>query len=566
VTSPWWWRALGGRDAASWPVLLIPVVIAIPTAIINASGWGMQIGTAAFGQAAGVTFMLAVLILARLTWLRPQRETEPGGLLVVLTFAVASVARLIDIAVGFRMLGVLDQWPADVSLISGGVGQTIVLCIGAITVNAVRSHARTMSRLDSIRHQLEHVRALTLDQVRRVQQDVADEVLASARTLLEGVRADSDAPRVADAVRRAAVEVVRPASHDLHSGESIASRMQELDRPARFRSVIAGVRPLAPVLGPVVYEVLVSSAIWGWYGANVALINLIIATPMLVGGNFVLRSLWRRRRPRRWATAWLFLAYSLSNLLALVVLIGVTAAFGHNTTDLVAGFAVYPLAMVIGSILFSVVERQAESERALSRAVDDESREMARVLRMAEDERRRLARVMHGEVQAELTAAAAKLAAVKPGDSGAAVAVAVVEELMERLSRVDLSGSAERRQTLAELWETWSLAIALDVHVTPEVQRLLITEPRLQERVVPIVSEAITNAIRHGVDSGVTVDVDACDSLVTIEVRNQGVLTPGVTGLGTVEIDHFAESWSVRQEGPEVVFTAIVRSASEMPS
>lgn len=538
----------------SWPVLLIPVIIGIPTAVFNARGWDMSFQTSTLGQLTGVGLMLGLLVLARFTWLRPDQESDRRSGLVVVTFAAASGVRLVGMGLVFAARGVMDQWPITVSAISGGIGLPIVLCLGAIAVNTVRSHARTMTRLETSRTQMERIRALTLEQVSRMQQDVVDEVLASARALLQ--RAGSDAAQVADVVRRAATEVVRPASHQLHSGELLADRLQAPDRPVRLRAVLADVRPRAPFFGPLIYELLVLGAVWGSQGPTVAGLNLVVGTTTLIGCNLVLARLWPATGPRRWPLAWLLFGYALANMTALVAVIAATALVGFNSTDLAVGLGLYPLAMGIGSVLFSALEQLDETERALSRAVDDEAIAMSQALRLAEDERRRLAHVMHGEVQAELTAASARLASAPKSDHD--TVSQVMDSLMESLDAIDVSGTTHRRQNLEELWETWRLAIALDVDITPDAELVLGAEPTVESRVVSLVSEAITNAVRHGVDDGVMVDIDLDGALVRVEVRNRGMLERGSTGLGTTEIDRDADEWSVVQEGPEVVFTAIV--------
>jgi len=562
MKSSWWWRALGGPDATSWPVLLIPIVIALPTTMLNARVWTMPVGEAVLGQVVGAVFMIATLLVARVSWLRPARLARPRSTLVAITFAAASVMRLLGMAGVFVFFDVVEAWPVTVSLISGGVGQAILLCLGSIATNALRSHRRAMTRLDGARGRIAQARSLTIEEVGALQQEVADEVLASARAVIESARHDQDRQRLSDAIQHAALNVVRPASHELHSGDAIAARIRESQRKIRWRSVLSGVRPATPVLGPVIYELLLLGAIWGSYGAEVALLNLVVATPVLILLNLALRRVWRQGMLRRWVIVWLAVAYSFANLVILVVIIGITGVLGFDTADLVVGFGLYPAGMVISGVLVSVVERQDEIEDRLAWAVEEEARAMTQVLRLAEDERRRLAHVMHGQVQAELTAAGAKLSVIDGGDQESTTDV--IDSLLARLDSIDITGAQDRRQTLEDLWATWSLAISLDVDVAPEVEALLVADSLLQQRLVVVASEAITNAVRHGVDEGVSIDLSGEDSQVRIEVRNRGTLQTGSSGLGTVEIEQFADSWSVEQEGNEVVFTAAVRSHTQV--
>jgi signal transduction histidine kinase len=563
MTSSWWWRALGGPSAVSWPILLIPIIIMIPTATLNAREWQMPTTQTVLGQVVGVAFMVATLVIARLTWLSPHRAATHRSALAAVTFLGASVMRLIGMAMTFAALGVIEDWPVVVSVLGGGIGQAILLCLGSIAVNALRGHARTIGRLESAGRRIAQARSLTLNEVRFVQREVADEVLTSARAVLDAARNESDARTVSALVQRAALDVVRPTSHSLNSGDAVADRVFSTDQKVRWRSVVSGVRPSAPVMGPLIYEVLVLGAVWGAFGAEVAGINLVLATSILVCANVLLARIRQRGLLSRWPLVWLAMSYTVANIVALAAVIVVTGALGDRTQGLVVGFALYPVAMLIGSVLLSVVERQSEVEQSLALAVDDEARAMAEALQLTEDERRRLARVMHGEVQAELTAAATRLALLEAGDRDGIGTV--LDDLMQRLDQVDLSGSAGRTQTLADLWATWQLAVPLDVQVSAQAEMALASDSRAQQRLVAIASEAITNAVRHGVESVVVVKVFVEETCLELEVRNQGHLEVGSTGLGTSEIDRNADAWMIEQEGAEVVFTASVETAISVP-
>lgn len=557
MKSTWWWRALGGPAATSWPILIIPIVIAIPTAFFNARVWQMPSMEAALGQFVGAAFMIATLVIARVSWLSPHRLGTPRSVAAALTFACASVMRLVGMALVFAGFGVIGDWPVVVSVLSGGIGQAIILGFGSIAVNALRGHAQTMARLESVGRRIVQARSLTLEEIRSIQREVADEVLASARAVLDAARTDADARVVSDRVQRAAVDVVRPASHSLNSGDAVADRVFQPDQKVRWRSVIAKARPSAPVLGPILYELLVLGTVWGAYGPEVAALNLAVAPPILIAANLLLVGVWRQGLLGRWTVMWIVLASTLANILALIAVITLSGVLGRQTQDLVVGFGIYPAAMLIGSVLLSVVERQSETEQSLAVAVEEEARAMGDALQLAQDERYRLARVMHGEVQAELTAAVARLKLIEAADQDAVEEV--LDDLTRRLDRVDLSGSVGRDQTLMDLWETWSLAIPLDVSVSAEAQRVIESDVRVQRRLVAVASEAITNAVRHGAQEGVSVDIELAGQSVTIEVRNVGLLDVRQSGLGTREIDEFAESWSVSQDGNEVVLTAAVR-------
>jgi anti-sigma regulatory factor (Ser/Thr protein kinase) len=87
------------------------------------------------------------------------------------------------------------------------------------------------------------------------------------------------------------------------------------------------------------------------------------------------------------------------------------------------------------------------------------------------------------------------------------------------------------------------------------------TGPQVVEDVQLVVSELVTNSVRHanlGADQAVTLSIERVDDLIRIEVRDRGraFIRPAYTrspssegGLGLRIVDRLSDSWGMDQPG-----------------
>jgi len=83
------------------------------------------------------------------------------------------------------------------------------------------------------------------------------------------------------------------------------------------------------------------------------------------------------------------------------------------------------------------------------------------------------------------------------------------------------------------------------VSIDPQAEALMSSDEEFARRVVDVVSEGLTNAVRHASARTVTVWVSARSMTgVEVEVSHPGVLTPGSRGQGSEVLDEACDEWS----------------------
>lgn len=555
-----WWQALGGPHAISWVSLLSATGLAVSSGIWLVQNYPLAAREAWIGQGVGLAALLLVLLLARHTWLRPGPTALTRPSLTLLTFAAASAARVAALAAFAMLNGEWGQWPAEQTLIFGFMGQVVLLAVVAISVNAVRASTESIRRLEGARQTVERARRLTEADVADRERRFVEQVLESVQSSLSDLSTSADRAAVVDEVRRMALEVVRPASHDLHSGVIAHRAVQGPPPRIRLRDVLADVEPVAPIAGPVAYEVLVFGSLWGALGARAAIVNFLVGTAVLIAAAWLLGTVFRRSRGGRGRLLTLAVGYTLGNLAALLVVLFAISGTTDRSDTLWVGLGIYPGFMLLISIVSSIARQKERRETELNEALESEAQALNEVSSLAAEQRLQLSRLIHGGLQADLIAAARIIESSRTTDEAQASAGAHVttltREIRDRYASLD---SPIDDQDLSDLVETWQMATDVELNVDELAAQALEDDIRLRSQVVSIVSEALTNAVRHGSGSTIYVTVEEGSAVLSISVTHDGELQAGESGLGLSEIDRIAASWELAQQGERVVLHAEVR-------
>jgi len=193
-------------------------------------------------------------------------------------------------------------------------------------------------------------------------------------------------------------------------------------------------------------------------------------------------------------------------------------------------------------------EREFESEIVRQKFIDTEVSIFTR----------KWAEKVHGTLQSQLTAAALTIEkASSSGDMNAlASAISEARILLEAPVVVESDEGAPPRSLEEEISSRCALWQAL-IHVTQHVnfQDVSITA-RVQSAIGDVVEEAISNAVRHGGATSITITGGRINSNeLTLSVRDNGAFTiPAPRGFGSEVFDRLAgDSWSLTREGEETV-------------
>lgn len=169
-----------------------------------------------------------------------------------------------------------------------------------------------------------------------------------------------------------------------------------------------------------------------------------------------------------------------------------------------------------------------------------------------------LAMELHGSVQATLQALALRLSRMQ--EINLVEIGSVLEQVRKALSRIEnqeyLAGQ-ELMSLLEELRELWEGTAAISWSITPEAQATLDKDPGLARCAFEVIRESVTNAVKHGSASALTIEIGLSSTALQLRISNNGIMTDsGDVSLGSELMDQLCLSSNLKQEGQLVVLEA----------
>jgi signal transduction histidine kinase len=167
--------------------------------------------------------------------------------------------------------------------------------------------------------------------------------------------------------------------------------------------------------------------------------------------------------------------------------------------------------------------------------------------------RRRTASVLHGPVQAALFASAMKLSQEqKPTPALVAEVEQDISAALEKLNNPSNLEGESVSEVLNQIVEIWSDASSIFVEIPESLETAITNQPLASEALIEISREFITNAIKHGKASKVSLKVSKLDgSRIAIEVLDDGQgIPPGAKpGFGSKLLSELSLVWRQSREG-----------------
>jgi signal transduction histidine kinase len=167
--------------------------------------------------------------------------------------------------------------------------------------------------------------------------------------------------------------------------------------------------------------------------------------------------------------------------------------------------------------------------------------------------RRRTASVLHGPVQAALFASAMKLSQEqKPTPALVAEVEQDISAALEKLNNPSNLEGEDISDLLNQIVEIWSDAADISIEIPAELEAAIVRAPLTSEALIEISREFITNAIKHGKASHVSLKVSRLDDLrIAIKVVDNGQgLPPGAKpGFGSKLLSELSLVWHQTREG-----------------
>lgn len=482
-----WWRAglVGALSIRAFGIAA-PLLFVVAALLAEGSGSASWLAWFFFVTAAFVAVIIAAQVISR--WNRDRSDSLNRGVAVA-CLVLAGPATIGGALVVGALAGVPIPPNATVGLLAASVLLAAwVLAGGRLDV----SLADDAQHREELLREVAREKALAIESARLVELD--------RRRLLEDVRGmvtdrlvaahatGGNADDAAAHLRTLVNEAVRPLSHELHEAQI---REEELvDQVAMMRI------PRAPAL---------------------------------------------------WARPWLLTkADLLDKFLAVgVITASMVAGVWVGTAGASLMWVITPIVYSIGLaaivVLANARERLTRGEAVIAFAAAD--RASALVRQAAWVTRRRLANTMHSEVQGRILASTLRLPAMSP-DEEAEEFEALTQDL-HRILGADHS-SNDWQVAWERLIEMWDYSIDLTVEGMSTVNDRLTADPVAGAALVAVVSEAVTNAVRHGRAEHVHVKLRALeDAVLEVDVLDDGtsVGTSGTPSLGASTLAAVTLNW-----------------------
>ena len=242
-----------------------------------------------------------------------------------------------------------------------------------------------------------------------------------------------------------------------------------------------------------------------------------------------------------------------------------TVGAPSSTSPMISGYVISALTaialFIIGAMLFSIQNDQGFAFQFLSDII--KKGELENLLKQTQSGNTdsQFAQYVHAEVQSQLLAC--KLLLLKAAESDFKLfppdITAQIVERMEKIKQPYQRPAAKvTSKRLPEIAQSWQGLAEIEYELIPEF-----TEFHSQSEITSqLIEEAVVNAIRHGKATKISIEAKASGSLISVFVRDNGSMqmAKASSGLGTILLNTFTESWSLQREGDQSLLTFSVPS------
>ena len=563
-----WRRRVAGPHAISvWTALApLPLLLAVRPMdpVVRES---TDVPTYLFATVVGQAAVALGAWLAWKTVLRPDR-TSFKVWVAVAVFATLGMARVVTIAAVETATGLQISRTLPGELVVGALQGLVVLSLVAAVVNTRRDYVAANQRLREARARIQAVEATDREAAentgRQLLNDIAEEV---ARRLQTIDAASPDAAPLPDQVRSLSSEFVRPLSHQIErewdrlmmdavvATPAVAMPQPSLaSRSARLvGDVTRSLQPPEPLVVTLLMSGIAVPALIRFFGPTVTAAMILPSAMILFGGTTLLGRLMRREQGRPFVLAILLVIGAMTTA-------ALTSVWNHFIVRTLTGteynFAetliMFTFLCVGASLAATAGLLAARYQDALLVSLQEEVAAGEALARNVAGLRRATANYLHSSVQGELFATALQLQAVAPGEQDA-VLRAAAQRVMAGIQEVQ---SADPRDVLGSQLQFWQTAAGVRSDVAPTVWAVLQRRPGLAEAVSQVLSEALTNAVKHGTAESITVHIALDDEQsprstgstaqgeaagVIVEVTNTGTLPRRNEPAGGLGLRHIAD-------------------------
>ncbi len=550
VLAPYLLLALGGMDGASTPrEWALGATVSVLVAI-----------------ALGALYFTLGRIEIAIANRPPLRWTLVGVALAGMAFGRPALLTALQHAVGIDLV----PTPFAIRVALNGIVITLSTVLIHLLLNAVRRNLDGRRRLLAVLWQLRSQTELIEATAGRIADDFQREVRTPVLDAL-GALVSRDLPpaQLSEELRFVAHAVVRPLSHQAAGAgleealDGIAIEAVPAPEAPPERGLLQPSRIVAAPawLTTLVCMMLVLTSVIFAQGAALGLVLMAAGSAVSYAGSLGIHFLPLPRRPAA-AVAVLTLAHFVVGAAVIWVLHGSLALTPIIWTYLVYGTLGYTTAAVVLVLTSSSLRELAGHQEATAAAVAEAEQRAFRARQRLASEARLAGRLLHTEVQGDLVATSLQLRLGTAGEEPLLRLIDRVDQLLGEPLGTDedapTSASAIRDSFRASL-NAWSLSLDLAIDVEPAALDHLAEHPRAASIAHDALSEALTNAVRHGRGDSASVAIRLTGDGIEVVISNPGrIAAVSASRIGLQDLDARARRVTLAQEGSNVVLSVLI--------
>ena len=548
-------RRIGGPNSITWPAFWVSLLY---NEFVHFAG--NPTNTDAIPERVVLVVVsqlgiFAVLLAAKATYLR-NTAIRPRPGLTLLTFAASGAVRGLINAYGLVALGAATSLQLGYRVFAGVISVTVILSLCAIVVDGIREHQRRLQDLLAARRSLDEARAQTLIGIEDRQEEVARRI--QSNLLAELAELDPARPEASVALlQHTATDVVRPLSHDLAATvpswepKPLTKRELRLDWGEVLRDATSEkpFRPWGIGLCIVGFSLVFLLTFFGPLASLLTGVAIIAVCASWFGlTNRILGPLLPRLR--------------LGSRIVLITIASIMGGVLAGGAQYIAsGRTVVSAVSWVSSVFFIVlfawlltistaVERQRDRLQEALETDEAELRwQLARIHQVQWFQQKALSRALHGPVQSAVTSAAIRLdAAVREGSSTPELVRQLRQQISGSIAILDTAQNsiAPIDDSVTLLAQSWDGVCTVSGDIQASAARVLLADDIARACAADFMTEAVSNAVRHGRARRVEVAITAGARCVEMRVWDDGTTPIGESraGLGSQILEDCSLEWS----------------------
>jgi hypothetical protein len=558
---------IGGPYSITWTSFWITYVINLGTHFIGNPGIGSHLITRFAIVTLSQLAIWAVLLTGKAILLR-NTAVRPRPFTTLALFAIAGVTRGVVIGICLSAWGGDDSAKWAYRSLAGLFTISTALILTSLAVNAARQHDDRVRALIASTRALEEARARMTVSIEALNEE------AIARTQRELLQEFTllDPNRPAEAVRmleRMASEMVRPLSHELASSIPAWSPAPPqllspgIDWTLVFDLASSG-RPLRPLATTVTFTIMSFIFTFASFPPGEVLLlmldALVVTLILLTAGNALLARILSGRPLQVRVIAVTVTCLCAGAVIGLIAHEIAGGSVASKWALFGAPFGLCTVAWLVS--IKQAVDRQRQGDEERLATTEASLRwQVARVGQVQWQQNRSLSRALHGPIQGAITAAAVRLdEAVRTGADAPTRIAQTRDQLGAAVSILGRQpavtpGIDDSLEILIGTWEgVCTIATTMDTEATAALDKDELCRSCLRD----VLTDAISNGVRHGDASIVDISISLVDDEVLVRVHNNGAAPESgvIAGMGTRILEECSTRWSSEATDDGYLLTA----------